>query len=619
MTNPLDRTLNRAGSVIVVEHIGEEYGYVAQQHCHCGGAFYVEQWAVHPIEEGWHEVAHAVCRSCGESQEFEFDISQVLDSYHSGQAPLYGAWPMPFEGPYGLRRLDYGKRSDEIASEMESGTLDEQEALQRLFNLIDDTFPTINGRYQVIGVRKGSMGFSYLCSDRRASPDTSAPPLVVCKCVGKSQDGEVRVDEVTLDSLASEARVWAELGSHPNVVKMYDLLQLSPTNLVLVLEAVLPGPQGRTTLCDWLAGEELVWPLALRLARDLCRGMQHCARRLPGFVHGDLKPSNLLVDVAAGYRLKITDFGLSRGFGVEDPDSIHSLGTPMYRAPECWKGGPRTPASDVYAIGLIIVEMASGVHPLQGLTCCEEIKERHLRGISVGPEAYPRRGLNLIVQQSLSVDPGKRPSLDEIALSLGVDDDNEALDERGLTVEWNNKGTALLALGDHSKAIECFVEALSRGPENATSWCNLAVSFSKCGLQSEAEQAYRKCFRLPSPDTNIHANYAAHLMRYRRPNGLSEVVKHCDQAIALDPKCLTAWINKAAALNSLGMHDDAAKAAMSARQLSPMHSHALIELATAYWKLGKRRHAWKLCDKILNIDPRFEPARRLKKLVRNKP
>ena len=563
-----------------------------------------------------YELADAVCQACGRSREFVFDITQILNAGYA-RNPFSETWPTPFEGPYGIRRLDYERRSQKLFSEAKAGDVSEEERQKRFQDLIDDTFPIINGRYQVSGVRKGAMGFNYLCSDRRWSPQTSGSPFVVCKCLGKSQDGDVRVDEVTIDAITREASVWAELKDHPNVVKMLELLNLSATSLVLVLEAVLPGPQGRTTLQDWIDSGEILWPHTLRFARDLCRGMQHCKKCLHGFVHGDLKPSNLLIDVFAGYRLKITDFGLSSG-GNSEPNSTHGLGTPMYLAPECWQGQERTPASDIYAIGLILYEMVIGKHPLSGLTASYEIKARHLSGIPVTFELRPEASkFEPFIRRALSVDSQSRPSLDELAQMLDIN--NEPIDEASTAHEWNNEGTALTALGKHSDAINCYVEALSRDPDGSASWCNLALSYSKCGHQEQAERAYKRALVLAHTNADVHANHAAHLMRYGGKERLSDVVKCRDRAIALDAECIAAWINKAAALNTQGNHQKAADAALSARRLSPVHSHSLFELATAYWKLGKRHQAWKLCDKILCIDPRFEPARKLKQIVRKRP
>src|SRR5262249_35171104 len=151
--------------------------------------------------------------------------------------------------------------------------------------------------------------------------------------------------------LNNEARVWLELSRHPNIVSLYEIKSASPSRLILVLEAVLPGPGGRTTLQEWIEANAVDLQLALRFFSQLCHALFHCQGLRQGFVHGDLKPNNLLIDV--GYMLKVTDFGLARWARLGAP----SVGNRRYLAPECQKGHMLTEKSDVYAAGLILSEM----------------------------------------------------------------------------------------------------------------------------------------------------------------------------------------------------------------------------------------------------------------------
>src|SRR3990172_4695752 len=109
--------------------------------------------------------------------------------------------------------------------------------------------------------------------------------------------------------------------------------------------------------------------------------MQYATEKIPGFVHRDLKPENILVgtDKLPGTninRLRVTDFGLAKTLAVSGVNSIiddvselkpnqiqftRGVGTPLYMAPEQWKGEPVGVFTDVYAFGCILAEMLTGI------------------------------------------------------------------------------------------------------------------------------------------------------------------------------------------------------------------------------------------------------------------
>ena len=113
-------------------------------------------------------------------------------------------------------------------------------------------------------------------------------------------------------------------------------------------------------------------PLALRFARDITAAMLHAHRMIPEFVHGDLKPENVLI--TSSLTTKLSDFGLARGGGVVEGAG---LGTPLYRAPECWAGGGPTEKADIYAFGLILFEMITGEHPFRQARTDDELSTWH--------------------------------------------------------------------------------------------------------------------------------------------------------------------------------------------------------------------------------------------------
>jgi serine/threonine protein kinase len=161
-----------------------------------------------------------------------------------------------------------------------------------------------------------------------------------------------------------EARAIAKL-SHPNVVQIYDL-HSGPEELSLILEFVEGESLGR------LLKERGALPLemAVTIAVQILAGLEKAHEA--GIVHRDLKPDNVLVSVAG--EVKITDFGLAT---LKDQPTVTQegdvIGTPSYMAPEQAEGGEVSPATDVFALGLILFEMLTGRRVHQGATWGETI------------------------------------------------------------------------------------------------------------------------------------------------------------------------------------------------------------------------------------------------------
>ena len=126
---------------------------------------------------------------------------------------------------------------------------------------------------------------------------------------------------------------------------------------------------------------------ALDIGAQVCAAAEVAHRR--GIVHRDIKPQNILL--AADGVVKVTDFGLAQPVAA-GPAGEHGqetvLGTAHYLSPEQAQGQPATPASDIYAIGVVLYEMLTGRVPYDGATA-EEIVQKH-----VGQAPVPPRQLN---------------------------------------------------------------------------------------------------------------------------------------------------------------------------------------------------------------------------------
>ncbi len=125
---------------------------------------------------------------------------------------------------------------------------------------------------------------------------------------------------------------------------------------------------------EWIAGSDLRTAIneqrkipvdrAVEYAIQICSAVGAAHRA--GLVHGDLKPGNILITPTN--QAKVTDFGLARALGQSAMDEGEVVwGTPAYFAPEQAAGDRVLPATDVYAIGIIIYEMLTGRVPFVGV------------------------------------------------------------------------------------------------------------------------------------------------------------------------------------------------------------------------------------------------------------
>lgn len=135
-------------------------------------------------------------------------------------------------------------------------------------------------------------------------------------------------------------------------------------------------------------------------------------REVENIVHRDLKPGNVLRHEG---RWKIADFGIAKF--VEDSTSLLTLRdalTPIYGAPEQWRGERPTAATDVYALGCIAIALMNGAPPFGG--SADDIRDGHLHASPPTLRAPP--ALAALVSQMLRKSPEGRPTLERVRLVL---------------------------------------------------------------------------------------------------------------------------------------------------------------------------------------------------------
>jgi serine/threonine protein kinase/peroxiredoxin len=213
---------------------------------------------------------------------------------------------------------------------------------------------------------------------------------------------------VSREAVLAEARAAAGL-NHPNLCTVHavDPGELAP---MIVMEYIEGQSLERVLKNGPLPGET-----AISVGRQIALGM--AAAHAQGVVHGDLKPGNIMVTSAG--QVKIMDFGLARKGGAaetatggsppnqQSPISRGLSGTPSYMAPETARGEPAGPASDVFSLGLVLYEMATGRRAINDGNLFEVLRQVEqvdsVRFAGEAPEPFAA-----ILHQALIRDPAER-------------------------------------------------------------------------------------------------------------------------------------------------------------------------------------------------------------------
>ena len=258
-------------------------------------------------------------------------------------------------------------------------------------------------QYRILrALGSGGMGEVY------AAEDTRLHRLVALKLL----PSDMALDPERLERFEREAQAVAAL-NHPNVVTLYGVEQAGDVRF-LAMELV----EGET-LGDLIPGEGLSLAKFLDLAIQLADAISAAHQR--GIVHRDLKPANVMV--TAEGRVKILDFGLAKlrregsGAGEGETRTVaeltaqhHVIGTAAYMSPEQAEGRAVDARSDIFSLGVVLYQMATGARPFRGDTAVSVIsailKDTPPLPSSVRPRIPSR--LDRIVRRCLAKDPADR-------------------------------------------------------------------------------------------------------------------------------------------------------------------------------------------------------------------
>lgn len=332
------------------------------------------------------------------------DLSQTPTSGRSGEDP-----GRPGHPPAGEQLTHPGSQFDVVATGLSvtfdlpgsgSGPCSEAVVPEACSggSQADATLPkgTRLGHFEIeYRLGSGGMGQVYRAVDR-----SLRRPVAVKVLTAAVAGGDRELDQ-EMERLLQEAVTQASL-PHPNVVPIYYVGKQDGAPF-LAMELV-----GGQTLHQRLAGGPLPFEQVVSIALQITDALQFAHSR--DLIHGDIKPSNILVQ--DNLLAKLSDFGMARR--ASGDTSLPVGGTPNYLAPELLTGGQPTLQSDIYALGITLYEMTFGERPvkLSGRSLAEwaeSHRQQQLSFPSPWPESVPE-SWQQILRRMLAADPAARYS-----------------------------------------------------------------------------------------------------------------------------------------------------------------------------------------------------------------
>ncbi len=271
------------------------------------------------------------------------------------------------------------------------------------------TWPVVPGYEIIRELGRGGMGVVFRAKDLTLGRDVAL----------KFLPSDYSNDRERLERFLREARTASAL-NHPSICTIHTLGSVN--GLPFIVMELIEGTTLKTLADRRPAIAEIV-----RIMGQTARALT--AAHQAGVVHRDIKPDNIMVR-EDGY-VKVLDFGLARRLpSLQQHDDKEKratnpgalLGTMSYMSPEQAHGAPAEQASDIFALGIVLYELAAGTHPFEaesGFATLYAISTRHpappsrLNVEITGP-------LEALIEAMLRKDPQQRPTAAEVEASLSA-------------------------------------------------------------------------------------------------------------------------------------------------------------------------------------------------------
>lgn len=431
------------------------------------------------------------------------------------------------------------------------------------------------GPYRLLSVLgRGGMGVVFRAQDEQLDR------LVALKFLDAPAVGR----EAGRERLLDEARAAARL-DHPGIAVVHEVGETDEGRPFMVM-AQCDGE----TLAGRIARETLPIDAALDITRQIADALTAAHRA--GIVHRDVKPANIVVNEAG--RVKIVDFGIAGGAAPGAAPIPHAAGTLPYMSPEQLDGKSTDARTDVWAVGVVLFEMLTGVRPFGGedrAAVAASIRAAHPLPLGqLRPDAPP--AVAAIVDRCLARRAHDRfPSAQALLsalVELGPAWPRTPADGPGpktpdgtrLVADHCRRGRHFLDGGDPpsvARARDAFLAALDLDPLHAPAWCGLSDAYELQAYLTvlppeeahlRARAAAERALALDPDLAAAHVSLATVLLDYYRDWAGAE--KHYRRALTLDPSYAPGHQLYAEFLRDQGRFDEALVEIDEAIRLDPL-------------------------------------------------
>ncbi|MGC2661531.1 MAG: protein kinase [Bryobacteraceae bacterium] len=294
---------------------------------------------------------------------------------------------------------------EDLKTFLDSATTDPavRDAVLGLHKKLEDVDPLDRrgqriGRY-VVTERLGGGGNGEVFAAR----DSDLNRLVALKFLAVLAEGDLPIERFIYEAKAASAL------NHPNIVTVHEVIH-SVSGLAIVMELVEGTPLRR------LVGTPMPLDQLVFVGQQIARALHAAHER--GIVHCDIKPENLMI--RRDGLIKVLDFGLARDSSLLNSRSMLHAGTLRYMAPERSRGETPTGASDIFSLGLVLYELATGVHPFDSASLLDTVEALNHRQADPPSScnAFVPSQMDDLLLRMLAKEPSERPSAGEVTRSL---------------------------------------------------------------------------------------------------------------------------------------------------------------------------------------------------------